>query len=133
MPSKMKIHILPEELVLPFVAAWRVLEKSVNPVFSFPMKCNSCGKMSENTQSQGPAFVLSNKQKNGMPVLIGIQCKTEGCDMVVKFEKPISPGDESFPARLQKYPKSALSEPDGVPGKISTKGLEEIKTLLDLE
>ena len=131
--ANLKVHTLPKELVLPFVAAWRTLEKSLNPVFSMIMRCSSCGKMSDNNHTQGPSFILSKKKKNGMPIIIGLQCMTEDCDMVIKFEEPISPGDNNFPSRLQSFPKTALSEAGGTPGKISTKGLEDIKSLLELD
>ena len=130
----LKVHTLPKEFTLPLVAAWRTLEKTINPVFKMIMRCSSCGKMSDLNNTQGPAFILSKKKKHGMPIIIGIQCKTEGCDMVIKFEEPISTGDESFPARFQKQPATALSDADGNFGKkFSTKGLEEVKTFLELE
>ena len=130
----LKVHTLPEEMVLPLVASWRTMEKSLNPVFSIIMKCSSCGKLSDINGNQGPAFILSKKVKNGLPILIGIQCKTEDCDMVIKFEKPISPGDESFPQRLQKHPVTALTDTNGKSGKgFGTKGLEEVKSILELE
>jgi hypothetical protein len=132
MATELKVYTLPEELVLPLIASWRTMEKAVNPVFQIIMKCSSCGKLSDLQLTQGPAFVLSKKDKNGMPVLIGIQCKTEDCDMVIKFERPISPGDTTFPQRLKSYPKTALINPDGKGTKTSTKGLEEIKTFLEI-
>lgn len=110
------------------------MERTVNPVFSFPFKCNKCGKLSEAQSNQGPAFVLSKKQKNGSPIVIGIQCNTEGCGMVIKFEKPISAGDSDFPARLQNPPESGLVDPKGKSGKkISSKDLELVASLLSLD
>lgn len=133
MAIELKVHTLPEEMVLPLIASWRTMEKAINPVFQIIMKCSSCGKLSDIQQTQGPHFILSKKTKNGMPVCIGIQCKTEDCDMVIKFEKPISPGDSNFPQRLKAKPGTALTGADGKAKKISTKGLEEIKTFLEIE
>jgi hypothetical protein len=132
--SDLRVYTLPEEMVLPFVASWRTMERSINPVFKMVMYCSACQKPTSSEGNQGPQFVLSKKQKNGMPIIIGIQCKTEGCDMVIKFENPISPGDSHFPSRFQKYPPTALVDPTGKTGKkIGAQGLAEIKSLLELE
>lgn len=132
--DKLTIYKLPEELSLVLVAAFRTLERTINPVFSFPFKCNNCGRLSDAQQNQGPQFVLSKKTKKGMPIIIGVQCQTEGCGMTLKFLKPISAGDKDFPQRLIEAPASALEDPKGKSGKkISTQGLEEIISLLELE
>lgn len=129
----LEIWVLPKEMVLPLVAAWRTLEKSINPAINFILQCSKCGKGTATDGSQGPTFILSVKKKNDMPVLIGLQCKTEGCTMVVKFEKPISPADPDFPSKLQKYPATALTDPNGKTGsKVSTKALETVTKLLKL-
>lgn len=112
MSKELEVWILPEDMVLPFLAAFRTLEKSVNPVFTFPMKCSKCNKFSDGTGSQGPTFVKSKKKKRDFDVVIGIKCETEGCNMVIKFERPISPGDDDFPQRLKAYPKTSLSRGD---------------------
>lgn len=131
--SDLEVHVMPEEFILPFIAAWRVLERCINPVFSFPIRCNKCGRMSDAQRSQGPAFVTSSKSKNDKPVLIGIQCTTENCDMVIKFEKPISPGDDDFPQRLSGYPDSVLQKPSGTKKAVDRKDLELIESLLQLD
>lgn len=131
--TDLEVHILPEELTLPLFAAWRTLEKCLNPVFSFPLKCSSCQKLSAGDGSQGPSFIVSKKKLNGQAVIIGIQCVTEGCKMVVKFERSISPGNEDFPSRLRHYPKSGLYKEGSPEEEVSMKGLETIKSLLELK
>ncbi len=131
--SDLEVHTIPEEFSLPFVAAWRVLERCLNPIFSFPIKCSKCGRISNAQNNQGPAFVTSNKTKDGKPILIGLQCRTEDCNMVIKFEKPISPGDSDFPKRLSPYPSSILQKPEGKKKVASIKDLELIESLLNLE
>lgn len=132
--SDLNIWTLDEDMVLPFVAAWRILERSINPAMSLIIKCNKCGKMSTAQQDQGPNFVVSKKQKKGLPVLIGIQCQTDGCGQVIKLGRPVSPADQDFPSRLQKRPPSALTDPHGKTGKkLTSKGLEEVQVLLNLE
>lgn len=131
--SDLEVHVMPEEFILPFIAAWRVLERCINPIFSFPVRCNKCGKNSEAQHSQGPAFVLSKKTKKDKPVLIGIQCQTENCDMVIKFETPISSGDKDFPQRLAGYPDSVLQGPNGKKKPIDRKDLDVIESLLQLD
>ncbi len=128
--SKLEVHTMPEEFTLAFVAAWRVMERCLNPVFSFPIKCNKCGKMSDAQHSQGPSFVTSNK--SGKHRLIGMQCHTDDCDMVIKFEKPISSADKSFPNRLVDYPPSVLQKPDGTKQYAKRKDLELLESLLEL-
>lgn len=131
--SDLEVWTLDEDLVMPFIAGWRVMERSLNPAMSMIIKCNKCGKVSTAQQDQGPAFVLSKKKKNGMPIIIGIQCYTEGCGMVIKFGRQISPADSDFPSRLQKKPPSALTDPQGKAGKkLTAKGLEEVESLLEL-
>lgn len=129
---KNEIWVLPSEMVLTFVAAYRTLEKCMNPIFSFPTKCSKCGKLSDAMGNQGPHFVKSKKTRNGEEVIIGIQCKTEGCNMVLKFEKPISPGDPDFPQRLKKQPTTALTMPTGKEGDVEKKYMETINHLLEL-
>ncbi len=131
--SDLEVHVMPEEFVLPFIAAWRVLERCLNPIFSFPIRCSKCGRNSDAQHSQGPAFVLSSKKVNDKPLMIGVQCKTEGCNMVIKFETPISSGDDDFPQRLSGYPDSVLQKPSGTKKAVDRKDLDLIESLLELD
>ena len=113
--AKKRVWLLPEDLVLPMLAAVRLLEKSMNPAFDFVLRCNQCGQM--NVQS-----VASVKDKD---VTIGIACNTEGCGEVIKFERKLDRNDSDFPARLQKVPDSALTPPAGKTKKTSPKWIAD--------
>lgn len=131
--AELEVWTLPEDLVLPLIAAWRVMEKSLNPAFSFPMKCSKCGKLSDANKNQGPQFTRSKKERNGFPIIIGIKCQTENCTMVIKFERPISPGDPDFPQRLKRYPASALTDPEGAEGSVKEGYIKTVAKYLELQ
>ena len=99
----LQVWTLPEEMVIPLLAAWRLLERGINPAFDFLMRCNKCGEM-------GAESVQSVKNDGSF---IGIRCKTEGCGQVVKFGRPMSVEDSDMPERLKTSPKSVLIPPDG--------------------
>lgn len=103
--KKEELHVwtLPEEMVIPLLAAWRLLERGINPAFDFLMRCNKCGKMSAET-------VRSIKDDTAF---IGIRCKTEGCGQVVKFGRQMRIDDPDMPERLKTPPKSVLIPPEG--------------------
>ena len=96
--SDLRIYTLPEVWALPLVAAWRTFEKTINPAFKFVLYCVNCGEANAE-------IVRSRKAKDA---IIGIQCQADDCGQTIKFEVPIDPEAEDFPARLESFPPSAL-------------------------
>ena len=99
MSKTRKIFILPKQWVYPFVSAFRVFERTLNPAFVFKLRCSACP--GEGTDID---FVMSVKNPKA---IIGLECKK--CLQTVKFESPIDPDDDDFPARLLTKPTTALS------------------------
>lgn len=93
-----KLAVLPEEWILPFVASWRVFERTLNDSFSFIMVCNVCGK-------EGAEHIEFVQSKKSEETIIGMQCE---CGNTLKFETPSSPNDEDFPQRLATRGTSVL-------------------------
>lgn len=98
------LHLMPKQWAYPFVSAWRVFERTLNPAFSFIIRCLNCGA----TKVQ---FVMSTKNPKA---LLGLECAS--CLQTIKFEELIDPDAEDFPARLRTHPDSVLST-DGKPAK----------------
>ena len=96
--DKLRLFELPEEYTDSFVAAYRVMEKTVNPAFYIVFHCAKCG-------ASKAQFVHSVKNES---VIIGIQCRSPGCGQTIKFMRPIDRHAPDFPDRLKDYPKSAL-------------------------
>ena len=92
---------LPEELVLPLLAAVRLMERTINPAFDFVLRCNKCGGME----------VESVQSVKDDGTTIGIRCKADGCGQVIKFGRKLDKTAPDFPARLLAIPDSALTAP----------------------
>ncbi len=91
------VHLMPKTWAYPFVSAWRVFERTLNPAFTFVIRCEACGA----TESR---FVMSTKVPKA---LLGLECKS--CLQTIKFEDIIDPDAEDFPARLLTHPDTVLS------------------------
>ncbi len=98
------VHLMPKTWAYPFVSAWRVFERTLNPAFTFVIRCSACG-------AKKAHFVMSTKTPNA---LLGLECKS--CLLTIKFEDVIDPDAEDFPVRLLTKPDSVLST-DGKPIK----------------
>jgi len=95
---------MPKRWVLPFIASWRVFERTLNPAFYFLIKCAKCGT----TGSPKVRTVRSNKRDE---VLIGIECSE--CGNTLKFEGAADPEAPEFPDRLKgSRADSVLTPPD---------------------
>lgn len=101
--KKLRVWKLPAELSIPYLAAFRLIERSVNPAFDLILRCNNCGGMNN-------AVVSSVNRKSKK---IGIQCSNKNCGQTLKFEEPIDVEAKGFPDRLRKAPESALVPPKG--------------------
>lgn len=108
MSDNLRVYEMPNEWVETFAAAWRVMEKSLNPAFWFLMKCGKCGEIGDKHID----FVKAKKKKGA---ILGMQCE---CGQTIKFVGYLNPASDTFPARLRKKTKSVLrfngEEPDEV-------------------
>lgn len=119
--TKRKVHLLPRSWVYPFTAAFRTFEKTLNPAFSFLMKCEDCGAAGfPNVQ-----FVHSKKNPKAV---IGMECTK--CLNTIKFEGTIDGDAEDFPARLMTRAYSVL-QLNGKKAKDDTPGEGYLELILD--
>ncbi len=107
MAKDFEVYEMPEELTMPLLAAVRLLERTLNPAFSFVLRCLSCGKY-----EVGP--VASVKDEGS---IIGLQCAS--CKRTIKFTRPLRFDADDFPDRLRKQPASALTEPGKGKAKVT--------------
>lgn len=113
---KLRVWTMPGELAIPFLAAVRLMERTVNPAFDFLLRCNHCGGTTVKA-------VRSVKKAH---VLIGFQCQNDDCKEVVKFAEPIDFKSSTFPARLKDQPDSAIIPPaSSKTSKPDTKWIDE--------
>ncbi len=105
--KNLTVYLLPKRWVIPFLAAYRVMERSLNPAFTFILRCAKCGKMGGDKVK----YVMSRKNPEA---IIGLQC--ENCGQTVKLEGMIDPKSKGFPKRLRKEHPSVL-EIDGKTAK----------------
>ncbi len=106
MTKERKIFILPKQWAYPFISAFRVFERTLNPAFVFKLRCTAC-----DGQGTDIDFVMSVKNPKAV---IGLECKK--CLQTVKFESPIDANADDFPARLLTKPTTVL-EHEGKPRK----------------
>lgn len=106
--KKLTVWTLPEELVIPFLAAVRMMERTVNPAFDFLLRCNACKQIMVKP-------VRSVKDKNS---IIGFQCGIEDCGQTIKFGRKMNFKAPDFPTRLYGVPESGLIEPEGIWAKV---------------
>lgn len=119
-----KLFVLAERWGIAFTAAWRTMERTVNPAFYFLLKCSGCGSIGAPTIR----FVKSKKRENA---IIGLECTS--CLTTVKFDGMLDPSDESFPARLLERPASVLAMPGGKPLKDGEPPEEYVEMMLSPE
>lgn len=120
--QKLEVWTLPEDLVLPLLAAVRLMERTINPAFDFIFRCNKCGEMD----------VKEVKSAKGDGTTIGIRCEADGCGQVIKFGRKLDLNASDFPARLKSSPDSALVPPGEEKSKVtaSNKWIQEAFTLV---
>lgn len=107
--QELTVWTLPADLVIPFLAAVRLMERTANPAFDFLMRCNSCKQVNVRA-------VRSVKDPHS---IIGYQCQVEECGTTIKFERKLDFRAPDFPARLKDVPESALVEPTNVKPKVT--------------
>jgi len=119
--TNLQVYTLNSEWTLTFLAAWRTLEKTINPAMQFLIRCAECKQFSIDV-------VRSVKDEN---VVIGLQCQTNNCGVTIKFEKPIDPSADDFPERFRKdRPSSELTAPKGKKAKANKAYYEELTEIL---
>lgn len=99
MAEKRRVHLLPKSWTLPFTAAWRTFERTLNPAFSFLIKCENCGAVGH------PDVTFVASKKNPKAVL-GLECTK--CLTTIKFEGTIDGDHREFPKRLKERALSVL-------------------------
>lgn len=106
-PKEREVAVLPSEWTLSMVSAWRVFERSLNPSFSFLIKCNKCGEVGHPMVT----FVMSKKNEKA---ILGMECTS--CLNTLKFEGTIDGSAEDFPQFLKGQGKSVLTIDGDEPG-----------------
>ena len=105
-----EVYELPEDLTMPLLAAVRLMERTINPAFSFVLRCLNCGEYR----------VKAVASKKAAKTIIGLQCFNPECKRTIKFVRPLSWDADDFPERLRQQPPSALKEPDKSKAKVVT-------------
>ena len=105
-----EVYELPEELTVPLLAAIRLMERTINPAFSFVLRCLNCGEY----------VIKSVKSKKDPSSIIGLQCHNTECKRTIKFARPLRLDADDIPERLRQQPASALKEPGKAKAKVKT-------------
>lgn len=122
--DKRTIWTLPTRWGLPFLAAWRTFEKTINPAFVFIIRCANCGASGKDRVR----FVKSVKTPSAV---IGIECNS--CKQTLKFEDGIDSEAPDFPDRLRGPRADSILEPPNKPGfEDALPDLDELDDITDL-
>jgi hypothetical protein len=107
--KQFEVYELPEDLTMPLLAAVRLLERSINPAFSFVLRCLNC--------SQYRVKPVASASGDGS--VIGLQCHNPDCLRTIKFLRPLRWDADDLPERLRQQPASALKAPKDKKAKVT--------------
>ena len=105
-----EVYELPEDLTMPLLAAVRLMERTINPAFSFVLRCLNCGEYQ----------IKSVASKKDPKTIIGLQCHNDECKRTIKFARPLRWDADDLPERLRQQPVSALKEPGKEKARVVT-------------